>query len=461
MSESEIKQQKRAGKALYSGRRRTTTRKSGFKSHSNATGGRFDAEAPDLTCLSENGTLEIEFHLPNVSDGKFSGFGFYFRSKSPLEVNIVNVKISSKFHSAYEYPSFNKCGYIWQEKHPTNFTVQLVGEPGQLVELFDISCGEIWHNYFDGVRDSVLRNLHQFSPEANFYTNTGDILTSEELRQSKQKIGVKECNRCARYLPTNFQIERDTLSFSNHCVAKRPCKHKGFGILENLQSEKLMKLEYGFQLECRVCKKFVVNAPLNPQRSADQMKEDGQRRRHFELLISELHNQSEQMNFRHLYGKELSTHIWEKFGKKCFNCEKRINTAQEMNLDHTRPLALLWPLDGTATCLCKDCNSEKRDRYPSDFYRDDKLIELSNLTDIPLDSLRSPTPNLKILAELIERSDWLIEDFLNKDFLLKEKEGKISSELICKALDRVIGQSIYKDDNFSFLKIWHDYHNGS
>ena len=38
----------------------------------------------------------------------------------------------------------------------------------------------------------MLRNLHQFAPEANFYTNTGDILTSEELRQSKQKIGVKK-----------------------------------------------------------------------------------------------------------------------------------------------------------------------------------------------------------------------------------------------------------------------------
>jgi hypothetical protein len=31
-----------------------------------------------------------------------------------------------------------------------------------------------------------------------------------------------------------------------------------------------------------------------------------------------------------------------------------------MHLDHTRPISLLWQLDGTGTALCKDCNTKKR-----------------------------------------------------------------------------------------------------
>lgn len=453
-----FKLQKRAGKAEYSGRRRSATRLSGFKSHEEATGGKLQRAATTSFQVSPEAPLALTFSMPKVESGKFSGFGFYFRSDKQVAASCDKKWFGSRHFSNYGNPeSFDKCGYIWQVDGPSEFTVLLTPVEQCEIEIYEPKCGEIWHQFFEDSRESVLRNIHLFAPEANFYTLEGTVDISGTAIAGSKSIVTKECNRCARFLPINLPFERNTLSFSNHCVAKRPCRHKGFGIVSDLDNREDVELEYGFQLECRFCKKFVVNAALNPQRSADQMKEDAQRRRHFELLISELTNNSIQMSFRHETGKELATHIWEKFGKKCFKCKETLTTRNEMHLDHTRPLALLWPLDETATALCGSCNSKKRDRQPKDFYTDPEIVELSDLTGIPLDELENPMPNLEILKRLLDDPKWLIDDFLNKDFLLEEKDGKISAELICKALDRVLLISKLDVDGFSFAKQWNDH----
>lgn len=458
MANDEFKLQKRAGKAEFSGRRRSATKRSGFKSHSAATGGRYTQESADKYSLAENGELLIRFQMPNIGQRKYSAFGFYYQTDEDIhiETEADGVQIIGNLTTRYSGCSWNKCGYLWRANHPSEIIVTLRGRPQQAVFLYDLACGEVWHEYFMGSREAVIKNLHKFAPESNFYTSDGVVEASQNPVNEGRTIYLKECNRCARLLPVNFENERDTLSFSNHCVARRPCKHKGFGILESLSTGEITELEYGFQLECRVCKKFAVNAALNPQRTGDQMKEDAQRRRHFELLIMELNDGSKQLQYRHEHGIELATLIWEKFGKSCFSCGIELKTLNEMNLDHTRPLALLWPLDETATALCKDCNSSKRDRYPSDYYSESKLTELSTLTGIPLNQLTHPSPNMEVLELLMQRIDWVIGTFLNKEFLKVEKGGKVSSELICKALDRVISQSIYKDSGFSFVERWND-----
>ena len=80
--------------------------------------------------------------------------------------------------------------------------------------------------------------------------------------------------------------------------------------------EEIKKLEFGFQLECRFCKSFFVNRPLNPKRTSSQMKEDGQRRRAFEFLIAELQNKSSHQSFRIDTGKELTEYIFKKFNSE-------------------------------------------------------------------------------------------------------------------------------------------------
>ena len=457
MVKENFKQQKRSGKAEFSGRRRNTTRKSGYKSHQNSTGGKYKIDNATVYKIPANHRLKINFKFPNIEIDKFSGFGIYFRANKTLELSSNHNSFKKFKQTTYEFPSWNKWGFIWRENHPSELSISFLTDNETDIEIYKPSCGEVWHDYFEDARENVIRNINIFSPEALFYSNPGSFEIEGISIKKSSEIAVKECNRCARFLPVNFNNERDTLSFSNHCVARRPCKHKGFGILTNADNDDLKKLEYGFQLECRCCKKFEVNAPLNPLRDANQMKEDSQRRRHFELLLSELYKYSKQLSFRHRKGKELTQYIWEKFDKKCFNCSIKLSSPFEMNLDHTRPLAFLWALDETATSLCKNCNSAKRDRFPSEFYTKEQLAELSKLTKIPLLELEKPIPNIEALKLIIQKREWLYSEFLNKDFLIEEKGGKIPAELICKSLDRVLSEFEEKLSEESFVEGWKNY----
>jgi hypothetical protein len=111
-----------------------------------------------------------------------------------------------------------------------------------------------------------------------------------------------------------------------------------------------------------------------------------------------------------------------------------------MHLDHTRPLALLWPLDEYATALCSVHNTEKRDRSPSDYYSAIELKRLSKITGLKLKELSDPTPNVAAVHLLIERLDWFFDEFLVKGNLAKIREGKATSELMVKALQKVINR---------------------
>lgn len=457
MSELKARQNKQAGKTAYSGRRRDTTRKSGYKSHEEATGGKFKIQDSEEYALKKGEVLELTFSLPTAPDKHYFGFGLYYRVNGAHKTSTSVTGKEFLAINEYSYPNWSKYGSIWEaEATPKDITFAIEAIANCTVDIYNPSCGKVWHKYFDESRTSVLKNLNIFSPEGLFYTSEGKVSISSPspAKNKPLSISLKECNRCARYLPVNFENERSTLSFSNHCIAKSPCKHKGFGLLVNTFTEETLQLTFGFQLECRFCKKFAVNGALNPMRTANQMKEDGQRRRHFELLLSELNGISPQLNYRHVTGKELSTEIWEKFGKKCFKCECEIASVNEMNLDHTRPLALLWQLDGTATCLCKSCNSQKRDRFPKDFYTEEELRRLTKVTEISLNELLNPTPNIEALNAILNNKDWLFNTFLNKPDLQKIRDGKKTSELVCKALDRVMNLSSLKG-TFSFVAELH------
>jgi hypothetical protein len=255
------------------------------------------------------------------------------------------------------------------------------------------------------------------------------------------EIFLKSCNRCARFLPINVGNERLALSFSNHCTAPHrvPCAHPLFSKLRNVDNDEILELSNGFQLECRFCKKFEVNAALNPQRTAGQMKEDASRRRAIELLLTELYGGSPSLLYRERTGgRELPEDVWERFDGKCFKCGTPLADPRDMHLDHTRPLALLWPLDGTATALCETHNSEKRDRPPADFYTQDELERLASITDISLKELSDPGPNRDAIERLERRLDWFFDDFLQRPELQEEHEGKLPADLLVKALQKAL-----------------------
>ena len=309
------------------------------------------------------------------------------------------------------------------------------------------------HKHYDTAPEKLMKNMFEAAPEAIFIDGdieaTVEISLPEDSDSGEHELILKSCNRCGRYLPINVgtdgENERNHLSFTNHCVAahRRPCKHPTFGKLRNIEDPAdIIKLDYGYQLECRFCKKFEVNAAHNPQRSSGQMKEDGARRRAFELLLEDLYQGSPQMIYRHKYKSELADDTWKKFHKKCFNCGTDLPTARSMHLDHTRPLAYLWPLDETATALCKSCNSLKRDRMPAAFYtKPGHLDLLAEITGIPIDELLNPRPNEAAIKLLLARKEWIFTTFLTRPEMVKERDGKITGELVVKALQRVLASS--------------------
>lgn len=282
---------------------------------------------------------------------------------------------------------------------------------------------------------------------------------------------TKSCNRCQRFLPINPFNQRQQLAFSNHCTTKAPCTHNGFSLYEvvlNLANkdtvkenfskefdnyytytDNRIKSHFGHQLECKACKKFFVNAALNHLRSSSQHREDSLRRRAFEQLACKLLDLKWIYHeFREKTGKEFDKYIYEKFNKKCFNCDSPIANEKEMHLDHTMPLSYLYPLDETATCLCSSCNLAKSDIFPVDFYPGEKLKILSEITGIPIDVISSRLPNERAIAKLKENVKWFIEIFLTHPEYLKDRDGKRAADSILHSVQKAINNSTNSYDLF-------------
>lgn len=442
------------GKTLYAGRRRAMTRTSGFKVHKDTTGGEFRRHLEKRLPLVPGEQVIVTFSLAGHTKGDLIGYGVWFWHTPGVTCTLQGGP-EKRTLTEYGEESWNKVGSMWiaqdiaQVEVTLTFTALTKGE----VALYAPMCGLVQHKHLDNARPELMRNMYQFAPEALFIHEGGagevTIEAPDDASNTDQPLILKSCNRCGRYLPINVAHERHHLSFANHCVAEHllPCKHSTFSRLRDInnntnpQGIAFIQLTYGYQLECRFCKKFEVNAAHNPQRTSAQMKEDGARRRAFELLLAELYGGTPQLRYRHETGTELADDVWRRFDCACFNCGAKLTTPQEMHLDHTRPLALLWPLDGTATALCGSCNSAKRDRAPSDYYTPTKLATLAGITGILPDDLAKAHPNEEAIELLMSRLDWFFGTFLLREEMTKERDGKVAGELVVKALQKVLARS--------------------
>ncbi|UTI65883.1 hypothetical protein NBH00_06630 [Paraconexibacter antarcticus] len=450
---------KRAGKTEWADRRRPSTRRAGFTVHPDTTGGEMERAGVAGWRFSGPGSIQISFDVPATEPDTLLGWGLWFCISPNVDVRVDGFDYKTTL-DAFVAPNWGKVGSIWRsDGDQLEFSVVFQGvddEPWE-VAVYDVNAGAIAHDFFDGVAADpdtkraarLMSNMWAFAPEANFVTPALHVAVSEPIVEGDYRtvddlgeVVLKSCNRCARFLPINVHNEREQLSFSNHCVARRPCRHATFGRLRNVASNEVLQLEYGYQLECRFCKKFAVNAAHNPQRTASQMKEDGTRRRAIEVLLTALYEGSPSLLHRKRFaGRELTESVWKRFGGRCFKCGTQLADQKAMHLDHTRPLALLWPLDETATCLCATHNSAKRDRPPSEFYDADELVRLADITGIPLEELQDPSPNVEAIALLADRLDWFFDDFLQREELQTERDGKLPADLLVKAIQRAIDLS--------------------
>ena len=469
---------KKSFKTEFSGRRRTVTRKSGFNVNHKFNGTRLKFDKGYGLELKKNQTLKISFEIEN-NQNNWICYGLYFNSSKPIEVEVKNNNFSKKTLDYYGPNCWSKIGSIWQSDQSHLIEVIFKTESNNTIYFYDYDCGLVNYKYLNvnhelwlkrsedleirkQIFNRICSNLHTFSPEINFISTKGKITFNKKLdNKLSQPISLKNCNRCNRYLPVNLENnERKQLAYSNHCgESKDQCTHSSFGMIEETDTGKIRQLKYGFQLECRVCKKFEVNTALNPLRTSSQLKEDGQRRRNFELLLTHLYKISPSLSYRHKTGKELTDDIFKKFEGKCFKCKTILsltNKKNKMHLDHTRPLAYLWQVDGTATALCGNCNSQKSAKFPKDFYTSNEIKKLSKITGLTEDELNNPSPNEKALEKLIESENWFFKEFLTKQELIKQKDGKNSAELICVALDKVV-QISKRKNTFSFHQKYQKY----
>lgn len=441
---------KRPGKAPWAGRRRPAARRSGYRVHPDTTGNELRTVGVGGWELDRGTSVEVVFRFPRTPEGTLLGFGLWYRAPGTTAAELTGFN-RPYISTSPAAPDWSKVGSQWYSDglEPDPIALRLTaGRPKTTIAIYGITAGSIDHPHYREARQALMRNKHQYAPEGNIVAadtphvevdGPARIGAGRELRRVAD-VHLKSCNRCARSLPINLDDERLHLSFTNHCTAPHrvPCRHPGFSRLHYENGDEL-QTQHGFQLECRFCKKFEVNDPHNGRRTAAQLKEDAARRRAFQRLLTELYAGDDAVLYRHRTGgRELVDDVWERFDRRCFKCGTPFAEPKDMHLDHTRPLALLWPLDETATALCATHNSEKRDRVPAKYYDEDELARLAKIIDLPLQELRDPSPNRDAIARLADRLDWFFDDFLLRPELQMERDGKRPADLLVKALQKAL-----------------------
>ena len=373
----------------------------------------------------------------NIDANTWSNIGIHVEQIINKSYNISNVSVVMEITS---YDNINIFDFI-------SFDFGIVCKD----EFTNTSC----KNSFYQKTDMHIPYLYYLNSQLpiNYY------LTSNQKFISGRRVILKSCNRCGRYLPINIEKELKTLSFSLHCKREAPCRHSTFRsyTIQNIkdlnskdldglviEGDKLISY-YGHQLECKACKKFFVNAPLNPQRNSQQFKEDSLRRRAIEVLINNLLGTNIiHFDFKKKNKKEFAEYIWKKFNKRCFKCgiDSKEITLDEMALDHTMPLAYLYRLDETATCLCHSHNSQKSDNFPVDYYSEDELKKLSRITGLTLEQLHKREVNQYVLELLIKNIVWFYDTFLMQKDYQKKRDGIKTADKINDSLKRVISGQV-------------------
>ncbi len=379
----------------------------------------------------------------SISQDTWTAFGIHTEIDNAAAYESVNLEASVSI----EAPRARKLS-----------RVQFFGVNLDTVTAF---TGQAIRDHFDMKTDIYIPSIYYYKEDQAFLLEPSGATGAVDYEGDGEQLVLKACNRCARFLLIDVFSEHNALGFSNHCVQRAPCLHDSFsrytienateenidpklireGIVANVDGSLVANTHYGFQLECRSCKKFKVNAPLNPMRDTTQHKEDSLRRRAFEQLVRQLLG-LDWIFFTHRqqYGSGFDIYIWEKFGKRCFGCGKKLGTPNDMNLDHTLPLNYLWPLDDMATCLCATCNSQKNNKFPFEFYQDDKkLEELASITglDITIISERKRHANMDAVNRLHDQIVWFFDTFLMEQDYQKVRQGKKVADLVVASLHRV------------------------
>lgn len=342
------------------------------------------------------------------------GFGCYLHSdtvtKCTLQIKADENIIYTKRIDINN--AWNRIGYSWINTDDfCSISITLCFDEINILNLFGLSLDEL--SLEDQINESISTenicpeiNKAHLVPETYYLNHTTSttnlslaIISDHELHNNTSTpIKLKKCCYCQRLLPVDKNIRFS--SFHNH-------------------KSKIST----FQNECRSCKKWKINNFFNPDRSKDKLNESSIITRERKILLREPDKIKELKD--RVTGEGLKTQVWKRFNKKCFNCETPLKLS-EVQLDHTRPLAYLWPIDEYATCLCATCNNNKHDHFPIDFYdSEEKLQQLSTITKLPYEDLVKKDVNSTELERIIDNIEYFAVNLDPKTF--KSIKNKVVS----------------------------------
>ncbi len=197
---------KNPGKTIYSGRRRTTTRSSGFNSHPDSTGGEFTVVDVPTICVEPTSPTIITFIIPPHEEGQFIGFGGWYNAENSISVEIITDQFSKKTLVPPAAPNWSKLGSLTESQgsdKPTEIQVVFSSTNKSRIALYKFECGIIQHKHLEWAKQErpvLLKNMYTFAPEANFISEAGEnIFEYEEDDAQTLPIYLKSCNRCARF----------------------------------------------------------------------------------------------------------------------------------------------------------------------------------------------------------------------------------------------------------------------
>ncbi|MFE6284522.1 HNH endonuclease [Streptomyces sp. NPDC057877] len=313
-----------------------------------------------------------------TAHGTLVAFGAYIAAETPLELTALlrrgNVSKSGVFNLSAD---FTRVGFALSADEPGPISLELFWAGTDALDVWGLDIGPA--AIPDGVTfEEILEAGRSITPETYYLDHAialnADLApsTTSVVAEEGDWLHLKKCSYCGRLLPINMN-KLGSLAFHKH-NAKRT----------------------HHQNECRSCKKWRINDNFNPSRTVDQLHESSVITRERKIFLQE---SSILQEIKKRTGEGLKSQVWERFERRCFNCKKKISLNQ-VQLDHTRPLAYLWPIDEHATCLCAECNNNKKDRFPVEFYSELQLRELSRICGLPYDELVEKRVNMEQLDRI-------------------------------------------------------------
>jgi hypothetical protein len=306
-------------------------------------------------------------HIGESASG-FAALGGYIWPMGECRLTVTATEGANCLVRRFDlHPTWNRFGVAFAHTASGNVSFTLQFEPAiPRADVWGLAAGIVALPAGFGNPEKLRERLSEshLIPETFYLSHTADIglgLLDEAITPSRGQyaIRLKKCSYCGRLLPLDPK-RPSALAFHKHNDKKS-----------------------GHQNECRACKKWRINDSFNPKRTPDQFHESSTINRERALFLRE---PAILQAIKDRDGDGLKSIVWKRFGKKCFKCGRHLKL-DEVELDHTRPFAYLWPIDEHATCLCGECNNHKKDRFPAEFYSPQELRALARIVGLPLGEL--------------------------------------------------------------------------